>query len=95
MRNPTMRAEQPPISVVVVTLDMHLSRTVRQAQAAIARDIPGLTLSFHAAAVWENDPAALDRCRADIASADIVIATMLFHRGPDLRAIMPALAGAA
>jgi magnesium chelatase subunit H len=85
-----MHAEQPPISVVIVTLDMHLSRTVRQAQAAIARDIPGLTLSFHAAAEWENDPAALDRCRADIASADIVIATMLFM-DDQIRAILPAL----
>ena len=32
------------MNVVIVTLDMHVSRTVRQAQATIAREIPGLTL---------------------------------------------------
>ena len=33
---------------------------------------------MHAAAEWGNDPAALERCRADIAQGDIVVATMLF-----------------
>ena len=32
------------------------------------------TLRLHAAAEWSDDPAALERCRADIARGDIVIA---------------------
>ena len=76
--------------VVIVTLDMHLARVVRQARALLARDIPGLELTLHAAAEWENNPAALERCKTDIASADIVIATMLFLED-HIRAIKPAL----
>jgi magnesium chelatase subunit H len=76
--------------VVIVTLDMHLARVVRQARAVLSRDIAGLDLTLHAAAEWENNPAALERCKADIATADIVIATMLFLED-HIRAIKPAL----
>ena len=75
--------------VVIVTLDMHLARVVTQARAS-SRANPGLDLTLHAAAEWENNPAALERCQADIASADIVIATMLFLED-QIRAIKPAL----
>ncbi len=50
-------------------------------------------LAVHAAAEWGNDPAALERCRADIAQGDIVIATMLFLEDHFLP-VLPALAGA-
>ncbi len=85
-----MRGESPRMRVVIVTMDMHLAKVVSEARAALARDIPGLTLSLHAAAEWENDPSALQRCKACVATADIVIATMLFMED-HIRAIKPAL----
>jgi magnesium chelatase subunit H len=85
-----MRADRPPVRVAIVTMDMHLSRVVTGARAKLAREIPGLTLSLHAAAEWENNPASLARCKADVASADIVIATMIFL-DDHIRAIKPAL----
>ena len=45
---------------------------------------------MHAAAEWGDDPAALERCRADIAQGDIVVATMLFME-EHFRAVLPAL----
>ena len=89
-RSPTLRADGPQMRVVIVTLDMHLARVVKLARAQLARDIPGLELTLHAAAEWENNPAALERCKTDIASANVVIATMLFLED-HIRAIKPAL----
>ena len=40
--------------------------------------MPGLTLTLHAATEYQADAEALERCRADIEKADIIIATMLF-----------------
>jgi magnesium chelatase subunit H len=85
-----MRVDKTPISVVIVTLDRHLARVVASAQSVLARELPNLTLTLHAAAEWQNDPTALERCRADIAGANVVIATMLFLED-HIRAISPAL----
>ena len=79
-----------PLRVVIVTMDSHLSSAVARAEAALAQDIPGLTLAVHAADEWGSDPAALAACHEDIARGDIVIATMLFledHIAP----VLPAL----
>jgi magnesium chelatase subunit H len=62
---------------VIVTLDGHLSGAVERARGVLARELPELELSLHVAADWA-DPEALERCRADIARGDIVIAHMLF-----------------
>ena len=64
--------------VVVVTMDSHLASATERANAALAASMPGLKLSVHAAAEWSDDPDALQRCKADIARGDIVIAAMLF-----------------
>lgn len=85
-----MRADGPQMRVVIVTMDMHLSRVVAQARASLRRDIPGLSLSLHAAAEWEHNPAALEKCKADIAAGDIVICTMIFLED-HIRAVKPAL----
>ena len=74
----TSAADVPPIRVVIVTMDTHLAAAVDRARAALVRDLPGLTLSLHAASEWSANASALERCRADIARGDIVIATMLF-----------------
>lgn len=85
-----MRAEKQGVRVVIVTLDMHLARVAADAQTILAGEMPGFRLTLHAASEWENNPATLERCKADIAQADIVIATMLFMED-HIRAIKPAL----
>jgi magnesium chelatase subunit H len=83
------RLAAPVVRVTVVTLDSHLASACERAQHLLLRELPGLRLSLHAAAEWD-DAAALDRCLADIASADIVIATMLFMED-HIQAVLPAL----
>ncbi|MEM1163361.1 MAG: DUF3479 domain-containing protein, partial [Pseudomonadota bacterium] len=86
----TSPADAPPVRVVIVTLDSHLAAPVQCAEKALRRDMPGMRLSLHAAAEWSSHPDALARCKADIAEADIIIATMLFL-DDHIRAILPDL----
>ena len=81
---------QVPLRVVIVTLDNHLSGAAERAQAKLAKTHPGISIGFHAAADWGSDDALLERCKADIGRADIVLSTMLFVE-EHVRAIMPAL----
>jgi len=67
-----------PLRVVLVTLDGHLAGAAARAERRLQQELPGLTLAVHAASAWSEDPAALARCREDIAGGHIVIATMLF-----------------
>jgi magnesium chelatase subunit H len=67
-----------PVRVVIVTMDTHVASATLRAHATLKRDIPGLELSVHAASEWSADPRLLARCQDAIASADIVVATMLF-----------------
>jgi len=76
--------------VVVITLDRHLSGVFNQTAEILAAEIPGLTLNLHAATDWAEDPDALQRCIADIARGDIILATMLFIE-EHVRAVLPAL----
>jgi magnesium chelatase subunit H len=86
----TSVADTTPVRVVIVTLDSHLASATERAQHGLTREIPGLRLSLHAAAEWDADPEALERCRADIGEGDIVVATMLFMED-HIRAVLPAL----
>ena len=79
-----------PTRVVLVTMDSHLASAAERANRQLGRELPGLTLTVHAAGEWGADGAALERCRADIASGDIVIATMLFMEDHFLP-VLPAL----
>jgi len=79
-----------PVRVVIVTLDGHVANAAQRAVAMVRDELPGLQFGFHAASDWADDPAALDRCRRDIAEGDIVVATMLFmeeHIQPVLAAL--------
>jgi magnesium chelatase subunit H len=67
-----------PINIVIVTMDTHLASATERAYRRLLRDFPGLSLRLHAATEWGDDPAALARCRADIAGGDIIISAMLF-----------------
>ena len=90
MPKPTSAADPTPLRFVVVTMDSHLAGAMERASHALKRRLPGLSLRMHAAAEWGNDPAALERCRADIAQGDIVVATMLFMEEHFLP-VLPAL----
>ena len=78
------------IRVVIITLDNHLSGAVQRAQARLARENPGVTIGFHAAADWEETPEKLEAARTDIARGDIVLMTMLFLED-HIRAVLPVL----
>jgi magnesium chelatase subunit H len=78
MPKPISAADPTPIRVVIVTLDRHLSSAVDRTAATLRRELPGLTLSLHAAAEWGENPSALSDARADVERADIVVANMLF-----------------
>jgi magnesium chelatase subunit H len=83
-----MPASAPPVRVVIITLDNHLAAAVERANATLARD--NVSVALYAASDWDRDAGVLDRARADIARADIIIATMLFLED-HVRAIHPAL----
>jgi magnesium chelatase subunit H len=84
------RSLLPATRVVLVTMDSHLASAAERANRTLRKTMPGLTLTVHAAAEWGDDTAALAKCHADIASADIVIATMLFMEEHFLP-VLPAL----
>jgi magnesium chelatase subunit H len=66
------------VKVALITLDGHVAGPIDRAREALRRDIPGLRLTMHASSEWGSDPATLERAKAAVADADIVIATMLF-----------------
>ena len=78
MQKPISRAEATPVRVVIVTMDPHVASATDRARVTLARQIPGLGLHVHAASEFASDPTALERCRADITEAHIVISMMLF-----------------
>ncbi len=77
-----------PVRVVIVTLDNHLKGAVDRAEAVLGPE--GIDLSLHAAADWGSDPFELEKVKAAIATADVVIATMLFL-DDHIQMILPAL----
>ena len=88
---PAVTAKATPLMrVVLVTMDSHLASAAERAGRTLARTLPGLSFTVHAAAEWGDDSAALERCRADIARGDLVIATMLFMEDHFLP-VLPAL----
>ena len=65
-------------NIVVITLDHHAAGPVARASVRLAQDYPGLNVSVHAAATWAETPEALAEAKAAIASADMVVANLLF-----------------
>lgn len=80
------------VNVVLITLDNHMSAAVDDARLLLKHDIPNLRLTVHAATDWNDNPSRLQACKDDIASGDIIVASMLFIEehvkaiGPDLAA---------
>jgi magnesium chelatase subunit H len=85
------KVEATPVRVVIINLDGHLSGTTQRALPTVRRELPGLELSLHAATEWADSPEALNRCLADIAAGDIIMATMLVME-EHFKPILPALA---
>jgi magnesium chelatase subunit H len=77
-----------PVRVVIVTLDNHLKGAVDRAEEALAKE--GIVLTLHASSEWGTGADDLEAVKAAIASADIVIATMLFL-DDHIRMVLPAL----
>ena len=80
----------PTLRLVIVAMDTNLAGAAERAYAALRVDYPGLELAFHGSSEWAERPDRLERCRRDIAAADIVIASMLFmedHFRPVLDAL--------
>jgi magnesium chelatase subunit H len=75
-----MAAESmPPLKFVIVTLDAHLAGAVAEAGAIVVRQLPTIDLRVHVAADWPENPSALERCKADIATGDIIAVTQCFQ----------------
>jgi magnesium chelatase subunit H len=71
-------------------MDSHFGGAVTAAREILRRDLPGLELVLHAADEFATDEAALAECLADIASADVVVAGMLFLED-HIKLVQPAL----
>lgn len=78
MQNPTSHADAPEVRVVFITLDRHVAGAIERARAHLQSQVPNLKLDLHFAADWASQPEALAECRANLAKADVIIATMLF-----------------
>jgi magnesium chelatase subunit H len=76
-RKPLLR-DTTPIRLVVVTMDTHFASSFNRANDQLKRDFPGLTWSLHAASEYAGNDALIAKCKADIATADIVLCGMLF-----------------
>ncbi len=85
-----LREATPQVRVVIVTLDNHLAGAVARAEAELRRTTPNLTVALHAASEWGSNAVALDACIADIATGDIIIASMLFV-DDHIQMVLPAL----
>ena len=73
-------ASTAPMSVVLLTMDNHLSSTAARVSEQLRRHTPQLHFKTHAAASWRDNTQALQNCINDIGSADLVIVTMLLWR---------------
>ncbi|MCZ8253818.1 MAG: magnesium chelatase subunit H [Hylemonella sp.] len=68
----------PRMSVVLLTMDGHLSSSTDNVAQQLAQQLPGLQLETHCASTWRDSPPALAACLTAVAQADLVIVTMLF-----------------
>jgi magnesium chelatase subunit H len=79
-----------PLNFVVVTLDNHVTNGIERAARDLKKDAPGLSVKVHASADWNGESDALQRCRDDIATGDIIVVTMMFLED-QISAVLPAL----
>ena len=82
--------QSPGYRVVIVTLDSHAAGPAERAMLNLSRDYPGLSVSIHAAAEWGETPGTFEAAERAVATADIVVANLLFLEEHVAR-ILPAL----
>ena len=87
---PDMTGTRVGYNIVVVTLDQHAAGPAARIAPRLTKDFPGLNISIHAAAEWAENPAALQRCKAELKTADIVVANLIFIE-EHINAILPDL----
>jgi magnesium chelatase subunit H len=75
---------------VILTLDAHAAGPAARIAPRLAKVFPGIEVTVHAAAEWAENPAALERARAAVRDANIVVANLLFIE-EHLTAILPQL----
>ncbi|MFK7957036.1 MAG: magnesium chelatase subunit H [Lysobacterales bacterium] len=90
MPKPISVVSKAPIQVTLITLDGHLASAADRALIELKKQLPELTLNLHCAGDWNENPGALERCREDVAQADIIVACMLFV-DEHVQAILPDL----
>ncbi|MES3033628.1 MAG: magnesium chelatase subunit H [Gemmatimonadota bacterium] len=69
----------PPLRFVIITLDSHLAGAVAEAATMVVQQVPSIDLRVHVASDWPEHPEALARCKADIATGDIIAVTQCFQ----------------
>ncbi len=84
-------ADATAVKVVIVTMDTHVATAADRARRKLLQDIPGLSLSVHAASEFTANPKALESCLAAIAEGDIIVNAMLFLE-EHFKPLLPALA---
>jgi len=78
MQKPITVVNKTPLKFVLITMDTHLMSASQKANFALKREMPNLEFKIHAAAGWATSPEDLEECKKDIATADIIVTTMLF-----------------
>ena len=77
-------------NVVLLTLDRHAAGPAARVAPNLSADFPGLTLKIHAAAEWAKDADALESAKADIATANLIVTSVIFLE-EHIQAILPDL----
>ena len=81
---------EPPVRVVILSMDAHLRGTVKEAEQRLRLRIPRLSVCLHAASEWEHEGPQRDRVLQSIAQADFLIIGMIFLEN-QASGILPAL----
>lgn len=90
MKRKPISAADCPLNFVLVTLDNHVTGSVERAALELHKATPELNVIVHAAADWGPESDALQRCKDDIATGDIIVVTMIFLED-QINAILPDL----
>ena len=69
---------QPGIRVLIVTMDTHLNSAVKRSIEALKKITPLISLKIFSATEYTNDSKALEKCKEEIAKANIIFVGMLF-----------------
>ena len=80
----------PSYRVVIVGFDRHAEAACDRVCSKLQADFPGLVIETHASAEWAEDPSALEAAKAAVATADIIVANLIFFED-QVKAIKPAL----